>query len=114
MHEYGLTEKIVRTASETAAANRAKKVTAVYLVIGETSGVLTESVQMYFDLIAEGTEAAGALLKIKTVKPEMYCSRCGKNFIRQRCSFDCPVCGGTGSPTEVGREFYIDKIELEV
>jgi hydrogenase nickel incorporation protein HypA/HybF len=83
-------------------------------VAGETSGILIESIQMYFDLIADGTPASGAVLNIQSVKPEMFCNRCKKNFVRKRCSFECPDCGSMGTPTEIGKEFYIDKIELEV
>jgi hydrogenase nickel incorporation protein HypA/HybF len=44
----------------------------------------------------------------------MHCDRCNKNFIRPRYSFDCPDCGGLGKPTEIGKEFFIESVELEV
>jgi hydrogenase nickel incorporation protein HypA/HybF len=113
MHEYALTERIVRIALETAEKQNAARVSAVTLVIGETSGVIAESVQMYFDLIAEGTKAEGARLNLRVVKPEMRCPRCEKNFIRPRFSFECPDCGALGSPTEIGKEFYVESVELE-
>ena len=25
----------------------------------------------------------------------------------------CPKCGGQGGPTDIGKEFYIDSIEIE-
>ena len=28
-------------------------------------------------------------------------------------TFDCPECGGEGGPTDIGKEFYIDSIEIE-
>jgi hydrogenase nickel incorporation protein HypA/HybF len=114
MHEYPLTDRIVRIAVETAERQNAKKVTAVSLVIGETSGVIAESVQMYFDMIAQGTLAEGAVLNIRAVKPQMRCPRCNKNFIRPRFSFECPDCGTLGSPTDIGKEFYVESVELEV
>ena len=29
------------------------------------------------------------------------------------CLFACPVCGGEGEPTEIGKECYIESIEIE-
>ena len=109
MHEYALTSRIVRIASASAEKQNAKKVTSVSLVIGETSGIIAESVQMYFDLIAEGSPAEGALLHIRSIKPEMYCADCDKNFIRPRFSFECPDCGALGAPTDIGKEFLYRK-----
>jgi hydrogenase nickel incorporation protein HypA/HybF len=34
-------------------------------------------------------------------------------FHRQPGSFACPQCGSDGEPTDVGKEFYIDSIEIE-
>ncbi|MDP4151867.1 MAG: hydrogenase maturation nickel metallochaperone HypA [Bacillota bacterium] len=114
MHEYSLTERIVTIASDTARKNNAKNVSKVIIVVGESSGIITESVQMYFDLIALGTPAEGAELEVKSIKPEMYCPNCGKNFIRPRFSFECPACGALGNPTEIGKEFYVESVELEL
>ncbi len=114
MHEYALTSRIVEIAAETAEKQNAKKVTAVSIVIGETAGVIAESVQMYFDLIAEGTRAEGAQLRVRIIRPEMHCARCDKNFVRPRFSFACPDCGALGAPTDIGKEFYVENIELEV
>jgi hydrogenase nickel incorporation protein HypA/HybF len=114
MHEYPLTQRIVDIAVREAEKKGARRVVSVRLVIGETSGIIAESVQMYFDLIAEGTAAAGAELLVTSVKPEMRCPQCGKNFIRPRFSFSCPDCGTLGNPTEKGREFYIESVELEI
>jgi len=113
MHEYPLTERIVDIAVKTAREHGASRVSAVHLVIGETSGIIPDSVQMYFDLIAEETPAGGAKLIIRQIKPEMHCPECNTNFVRPRFSFACPVCGTLGSPTAIGREFYVESIELE-
>lgn len=113
MHEYALTERIVRIAAETAKQKGAARVLSVSLVIGETSGIIAESVQMYFDLIAQDTEAEGARLRIRQIKPEMHCPGCGRNFVRPRFSFDCPHCGTLGNPTDVGKEFYVESVEIE-
>ncbi len=114
MHEYSLTKQIVQIVNDAAEKNGAKKVEAAYLVIGESTSIIPDCVQMYFDMISRGTKAYGAVLHVKVVKPEMYCSHCQQNFVRPLFSFECPVCHNLGSPTEIGNEFYVEKVELEV
>ena len=113
MHEYSLTKRIVQTVNDAAAERGAKRVNAVFLVIGENNGVIPESVQMYFDIIAKGTAAQGAILHTHVIRSEMYCPLCGENFRRPRFSFACPACGTLGSPTQVGGEFYVERIQIE-
>ena len=113
MHEYPVTLEIVRIAENTA-REKGGTVKAIHLVVGEDSGFIGESIHMYFDVISEGTLCEGALLTIKDIKPLMKCDRCGHLFERKRFSFTCPFCGGDGSPTDIGKEFYIESVDLEV
>lgn len=114
MHEYSQTKQIVNIVSNTARLHGAEKVSEVRLVVGENTGILPDSVQMYFDMIAPGTPAAGAKLYMRIIKAEMHCPHCGKNFIRPRFSFACPDCGTLGNPTDIGNEFYVESVELEI
>ena len=113
VHEYSLTKRMVGIVNEAARQHNAKKVNAVVVVAGEDSGIIPESVQMYFDMIAQGTLAAGARLDLRIVKPQMRCPDCGLTFPRPRFSFDCPRCGALGNPTGIGGEFYVESVELE-
>ena len=109
MHEYSLAQSIIEIAAEYAGNSAVKKIA---LVIGESSGILGESISLYFDIIAKETVCGGAELEIETVKPMLKCKKCGSLFERKPFSFNC-VCGGEGEPTEIGREFYIKHIEIE-
>ncbi|MBQ8919926.1 MAG: hydrogenase maturation nickel metallochaperone HypA [Acidaminococcaceae bacterium] len=113
MHEYPVTVRIVEITSETARQKRGK-VRRIDLVVGEDSGFIGDSIQMYFDVVAEGTPCEGAKLHIEGIKPQLRCESCGKYFERKRFSFQCPFCGGDGEPTEIGKEFYVKSVELEV
>ena len=113
MHEYPVTVRIVEIASETAEKNNGR-VHRIDLVVGEDSGFIGDSIQMYFDVIAEGTPCEGATLHIDGIKPMLRCETCGKLFERKRFSFQCPFCGGDGGPTEIGKEFYVKSVELEL
>lgn len=113
MHEYPITRQIVKLAVEKGREAGAARITAIRLVVGELSGFVGDSIRMYFDPIAENTLAEGAALELVYIKPKLLCSGCGQYFERQRFSFECPRCGGQGKPTEIGKEFYIESIEIE-
>jgi len=114
MHEYSLTRQIVRIVCRAAEENAAQRVSQVRLVVGGGSGIIPESVQLYFDQLARGTLAEGAVLQVRLVPPQMRCPVCGRNFERPRFSFACPQCGALGNPTEIGTEFYVEGVELEI
>lgn len=113
MHEYPITQQIIKIAENHCREAGANKVSAVNLVVGDYSGFIGDSIQMYFDIISEGTLCDGAKINIKRVKPKLQCHQCGAYFERKLFSFECPECGGEGGPTEIGKEFYIDSIEVE-
>ena len=112
MHEYPVTVRIVESAEETAEKRKAQ-VRRIDLVVGKDSGFIGESIQMYFDIVAEGTRCEGAKLFIEGVEPRLRCTQCGELFVRRLYSFACPSCGGEGEPTAIGKEFYIKSMELE-
>lgn len=113
MHEYPITQQIVKLAVEKAEENNALRIIRIGLVVGEMTGFVGDSIKMYFDAIAEGTLAEGAELNIKYVKSRLVCSDCGEYFERQKFTFQCPHCNGKGMPTDIGKEFYIEEIEVE-
>jgi hydrogenase nickel incorporation protein HypA/HybF len=113
MHEYPVTLEIIRLAGNAARDEGADKVRLISLVIGDMSGYVGDSVQMYFDEISKGTSCEGCELKITRVEPKLKCASCGELFKRKPFSFDCPHCGGDGYPTNIGTEFYIDYIEVD-
>ncbi|MDR0854189.1 MAG: hydrogenase maturation nickel metallochaperone HypA [Clostridiales Family XIII bacterium] len=112
MHEYPVTEQIIGIATKHGLDARASEVSVIHLVVGEQSGYIGESIQMYFDIISEGTLCEGARLDIKSVRPKLSCPSCGTLFERKPMSFACPKCGTDGAPTEIGKEFYIESIEV--
>lgn len=113
MHEYPITEQIVKIAEKHCKESNGEKVRKVNLVIGDYSGYVGDSVYMYFDIISEGTLCQGAEVNITHVKPKLKCPSCGELFEKKLLSFACPKCGTDGEPTEIGKEFYIESIEVE-
>jgi hydrogenase nickel incorporation protein HypA/HybF len=113
MHEYPITQQIVKIAENSARENQANRVVKVNLVVGDYSGFIGESIQMYFDAISKGTLCEGAEISFERVKPKLKCDACGELFDKVPFSFSCPKCGGSGGPTEIGKEFYIKNIEVQ-
>ncbi len=113
MHEYAVTQSMLKIALDEAKRVNASKILEIRLVIGDLSTILDDSVQMYFDIMSEGTPAEGAKLVFKRVQAEFKCRECGEVFVKPPKGFDCPKCGGLGMPTEKGREFYIESLEIE-
>lgn len=113
MHEYPITLRIIEIAQERAKAEKASRVTKVTLVVGDYSGFIGESIDMYFHHISAGTLCEGAEIEIRRVVPKLQCKACGELFERKLYSFECPLCGGEGGPTAIGKEFYIESIEVE-
>lgn len=112
MHEYPITQRIIEIAAEHAAKNNASEVKVINLVVGDYSGYVASSIELYFEIIAEGSACEKAKLNIERVVPKLKCSSCGELFVRKPFSFDCPYCNGEGGPTEIGQEFYIKSIEI--
>ena len=113
MHEYPITEQIIKIAEKHCRQAGAQRVKKVKLVIGDYSGYVGDSVQMYFDLIGEGTLCEGADVEITHVRPKLKCPSCGRLFEKKPLTFACPQCGADGEPTEIGKEFYLESIEVE-
>lgn len=113
MHEYAVTKGLINIVLEEAHKANAEKVTEIHLVIGDLSTIIDDSVQMYFDIISQGTIAEGARLFFKRIAAEFQCKSCRHKYQKPKLGFDCPACGGLGVPTGVGKEFYIESIEVE-
>jgi len=113
MHEYPITEQIIKIAERHCREAKAARVTSISLVVGDYSGFIGESIDMYFKLIAEGTLCAGATLHIERVKPALKCPACEEVFEKVPMTFACPKCAQDGGPTEIGKEFYVKEIEVE-
>jgi len=111
MHEYPATKRIFEIACEQAERHGIRKVQAINLVVGDDAGYAGDAIRLYFELLAENSRCAGARLNIRRIRAKLLCSTCGHRFVRKPFSFDCPRCGGTGMPTETGKEFYIASLD---
>lgn len=113
MHELPIVLDVIKSVTAEAEKMGVHHVTEITLVLGELSSVMDESVQMYFELLAEDTVCAGALLKFEHVPARLRCTLCGHEFDHER-SFDCPKCEGESRLIKgTGQEMYIRSFDGE-
>lgn len=112
MHELEIVQQVVDRAVAQAQAAGAGCITGLNLVIGALSDISPESVQFYFDLVSEGTPAAGAQLSFRWIQPEMRCHTCSREFTWAPEQDTCPHCGARGYELVRGREFYLESIDV--
>ncbi len=75
MHEAGVTERILEIVLEHAKEAHATRVTDVYLDVGEESGIDTESVELHWPLLSEGSVAQGSVLHFEAKQDEPFSFR---------------------------------------
>jgi hydrogenase nickel incorporation protein HypA/HybF len=113
MHEYSVTMGLIKMVVEEGKKAGASSIKEIRLVIGDLSTIIDDSVQMYFDILSKGTIAEGAKLIFKRIQAEFVCTSCGHTYVKPAHGFDCPICGGLGRPTGVGKEFYVESMEVD-
>lgn len=113
MHELSITESILEIALRHANQARATKINDLYLVIGQLSSVIDESVEFYWDLIAKDTIAEGAKLHFRRLPTELQCLACNHSFQPENGVFSCPKCHSTQIKILSGDEFYMESIEID-
>ncbi|TXT53388.1 MAG: putative hydrogenase nickel incorporation protein HypA [Promethearchaeota archaeon] len=78
MHEFAFAHKIYKIAEQTAQKYNAKKITVIYLEIGELTLIIPELLKESFKIATAGTIAEGAELKIEVLPGKIKCRECGK------------------------------------
>jgi hydrogenase nickel incorporation protein HypA/HybF len=111
MHELFVTERIRDIAVEHALAAGGRRITDLFLVVGELSSIVDESVQFYWDFVSEGTVAEGARLHFRRVPAELACQACGHHY-RPAEGLTCPRCDSNNVRIIAGEEFYLDAIDV--
>jgi hydrogenase nickel incorporation protein HypA/HybF len=110
MHELSVTQSLLDITLRHADG---KRVTDIYLVMGQLSSFVDESVQFYWDMMSEGTLAEKARLHFQRIPAEMRCQDCDERFGIGREDFTCPKCGSAKVEVVAGDEFLIESIEVE-
>jgi hydrogenase nickel incorporation protein HypA/HybF len=113
MHELAVTESILEIALRHAQPAQARKISDLYLVIGQLSSLIDDSVQFYWDFISKDTPAEGARLHFRRIAAELTCLDCDQTFTLSKGDLGCPSCSSVNVKVTAGEEFYLEAIEVE-
>lgn len=113
MHELGITDQLLALTLKHAEQAGATRVVRLHLIIGELSSVVDESIQFYWNMLAEGTLAADAELCFVRVPGRLGCPECGTVVLFEEFDGLCPECGGTHMSVHDGSQFRLESIEVE-
>lgn len=114
MHELSIAQSLIETACETAERAGAARVCRIQLRIGALAGVVKEALAFSFDLAAEGTLCAGAVLDVEEVPITVMCPTCQEpRTLAEAWHFSCPECGTPTPEILTGRELDLVSLEIE-
>ena len=113
MHELAITRSMLEIVLQQADQAHAKKVTKINLVIGEMTGVVSDSVQFYLDILTKATIAADARVYFTIVPSKAKCRNCHQTFELQKFDWTCPNCRGNIIDVISGKELFVQSIEVE-
>ena len=113
MHEVSLCESILDILREEAKKQKAAKVVAVGMKIGEMAGVVEDSLRFAFEVVSKGTLAEGARLDIEHVPLTARCRSCNREFHVVGYAFSCAHCDSPEIEIVSGREMTIEDIDME-
>lgn len=115
MHELAVTKSILKLVLNQVELHDGKEVVKIHLVIGEMRNLEEEWLQRYFDYIAKGTPAAGAVIQV-TKKPVRFaCKACGNTFganLHADQKLVCSHCGSFEYDLASGRELLVEQVEI--
>jgi hydrogenase nickel incorporation protein HypA/HybF len=113
MHELSIVESLLSVALEHGEKAHATRILKIYVVLGDLSGVVDDSVNFYFSFLSEKTIAAGASVIFEHKPARLRCRTCDTIFSPEKHDFHCPHCKELQVDVIGGRELYIDRLEVE-
>jgi len=113
MHELSITQNILDIALEEAGKVNAARINKIFLVIGQASGIVPESVQFCFDELKKGSIAREASLNFTMVPTQLKCRKCNHISTPEDIIWACSQCGSSEVDIIAGRELYLNSIDAE-
>lgn len=113
MHELSVTQNLLDLALQHGKSSNASQITDLYLVLGEFASIVDDSVQFYWDFMAEGTIAEGAQLHFTRIPARLRCLDCQIEYEPGNNDPGCPECNGAHVQIINGREFFLESINIQ-
>jgi hydrogenase nickel incorporation protein HypA/HybF len=112
MHEISVMQSAMDIAVEQAKANNAQQIHRVKMRVGALSGVIPDSLEFAFDIVAQGTMAEGATLDIEFIPALCRCAACGREFEPKDFFYECPHCSALTVELLHGKELELAYLEV--
>lgn len=112
MHEMSIAQDIMNIVQQNLPPDSGGKVRGVKLKIGELSGVVPQSLEFCFNILAQTFSFTEAKLIIEQVPVKAHCLNCGVTFIEPNFMFHCPHCHDSHVDILAGRELQVVEFEL--
>lgn len=108
MHELSITQSVVEAVCE---HSLGRPVRSVRIEVGRISGVVVESMEFCFELVAAGTPVEGARLEFDQPEGRAHCRGCNSDFTVDDLILLCS-CGSADVEITAGRELRIMTMEV--
>ena len=112
MHEISIMQGTLDLALQTAQASAATRIHSLRLRIGAMTGIVPEALQFAFEVLREGTIAAGAQLEVETVPAKGWCPDCQLEFESRDWLQLCPKCQRPSPELRGGLELELASMEV--
>jgi hydrogenase nickel incorporation protein HypA/HybF len=123
VHEFSITSQIVQSVLAETEKRKAKKVTAVYLVVGKLTFLGLEQVRFAYEVLTKDTIMEGSKLIIEEQEGIVKCNNCGYEggfkyeddplYHVPVPTLKCPKCGNVVSIV-AGKECTIKRIKMMI
>jgi len=113
MHEGALTEDLFKHVIIHAKEAHARRVTRVKVAIGALSDATPESIRFYWETMAPGTIAEGAVLEFASTPGTAMCPSCGEEFEIEELYAVCPKCQTFPIRVTGGNRVHLSSLEVE-
>ncbi|TFG23982.1 MAG: hydrogenase maturation nickel metallochaperone HypA [Promethearchaeota archaeon] len=122
MHEFGFAMQIFKVAEATAIKYNAKKISEVYLEIGELTLIVPELLKQSFKMATHGSIAEGAELIIEILPGKIKCRECGEistvslsqeSYLTGLQLFQCQHCESKNTEIIEGKKANVKNIKIQ-
>ncbi len=114
MRELAIAQAIFEKALSHIQAAGTGRVTTLYLVRGEKSGMAEDTIRFYWSEISRGTSVEDTCLNFRREPAELLCLTCDQRYPSGGNGAVCPTCGSEKIKVVAGEEIYLEAIEVEL
>lgn len=113
MHEMSIAQNIIEIIRQYVPHDAETKVRNVHLKIGETSGILIDSLAFCYRAITQNSSLQESILVIDRIPLSIQCHACHALTTSDAIVFYCQACGSNNVSMLSGMEMLVTDIEVE-